>query len=63
MARSLTVNHREEPGTSSLLNAFLVLSFAWLFVGMLVSGAQAETAPSPDQGAAQGADLVEIYPQ
>ncbi len=48
MARSLTIEHTEEPGTSSLLNAFLLLALVWLTLGMLVSGftADAQTAPA-----------------
>ena len=48
MARSLTVQHTEEPGTSSLLNAFLLLALVWLTLGMLVAGftADAQTPPA-----------------
>ena len=35
MARSLTVKHTEAPGTSSLLNAFLLVAFGWLVASML----------------------------
>ena len=47
MARSLTVNHTEEVGTSSLLNVFLLLAFGWMIVGML-AGAFASDAEIPD---------------
>lgn len=33
MARSLTVKHEEKLQTSSLLNAFLFLTFAWMAAG------------------------------
>jgi hypothetical protein len=44
MARSLTVKHEEKTGTSSLLNLFLLLAFAWL-AGMSVMASAAETTP------------------
>jgi len=47
MARSLTVKHTEEPGTSSLLNVFLLLAFGWMIVGML-AGAFASDAEITD---------------
>ena len=45
MARSLTVNHQEQPATSALLNVFLLLAFGWLGLSAL-SAAFAET-PAP----------------
>lgn len=49
MARSLTVKHTEEPRTSRLLNAFLLLAFGWLTLGFLAAGlsADAQSAPAP----------------
>lgn len=44
MARSLTVKHTEAPGTSSLLNAFLLVAFAWLVASMLFAGVSASAA-------------------
>ena len=46
MARSLNVKHEEAPATSSLLNAFLLLAFAWLGLSAL-SAAVAETPETP----------------
>ncbi len=47
MARSLTVKHEEKLGTSSLLNAFLFLTFAWMAAGaFFASMSDAEAAPS-----------------
>ena len=44
MARSLTVKHEEQPATSTLLNAFLLLAFAWLATTAVVSAvAEPET--------------------
>ena len=37
MARSLSVKHEEKPATSSLLNFFLVLAFAWMGLAALAS--------------------------
>ncbi len=42
MARSLTVEHTEEPRTSRLLNAFLLLALGWLTLGFLAAGLSAE---------------------
>ncbi|MBK7756659.1 MAG: hypothetical protein IPO67_02160 [Deltaproteobacteria bacterium] len=44
MARSLTVKHTEAPGTSSLLNAFLLVAFGWLVASMLFAGVSASAA-------------------
>jgi anti-sigma factor RsiW len=52
MARSLTVKHTEEPGTSSLLNAFLLLAFGWMMAGMLIGGLSSDaqaTTPTTSQ--------------
>lgn len=38
MARSLTVKHEEKLGTSSLLNAFLLLTLAWMAAGAVFAG-------------------------
>ena len=51
MARSLTVKHTEAPGTSSLLNAFLLVAFGWLVASMLFAGVSASAAT---QGAPAG---------
>jgi len=48
MARSLTVKHTEEPGTSSLLNVFLLLAFGWMFIGMLASAFASDTSSAPE---------------
>ena len=45
MARSLTVKHEEKLQTSSLLNAFLFLTFAWMAAGaFFASMAEASAA-------------------
>lgn len=44
MARSLTVKHTEAPGTSGLLNAFLLVAFGWLVASMLFAGVSASAA-------------------
>jgi hypothetical protein len=48
MARSLVVKHEEAPGTSPLLNAFLVLALGWMFAGALIANAAPaeEVAPA-----------------
>ncbi|MCB9742204.1 MAG: hypothetical protein H6741_18565 [Alphaproteobacteria bacterium] len=51
MARSLTVKHTETPGTSSLLNGFLVFAFGWLLISMLVAGATASPMDGPEPAA------------
>lgn len=38
MARSLTVKHEENIGTSSLLNSFLVVTLAWMIAGAVFAG-------------------------
>lgn len=45
MARSLVVKHTETPGTSSLLNAFLLVAFGWLVASMFLGGVSASPAP------------------
>ena len=45
MAGSLTVHHDEKPSTSPLLNAFLLLAFAWMGMTALVS-MNADAGPS-----------------
>ncbi len=47
MARSLTVQHEETPATSTLLNAFLLLAFAWLATTAVVSAVSEPAAVSP----------------
>jgi len=44
MARSRTIKHTEKPGTSALLNAFLLIAFGWLVLSMLFAGADADAA-------------------
>jgi hypothetical protein len=47
MARSLTVKHEEKLGTSSLLNAFLLLTLAWMAAGaFFASMSDAAAAPA-----------------
>lgn len=48
MARSLSVKHEEKPATSSLLNFFLVLAFAWMGLAAAASSfaSNADTAPA-----------------
>lgn len=52
MARSLTVKHEEKLGTSSLLNAFLFLAFAWMAGGALLASMNEAAAAGPDLTAA-----------
>jgi len=47
MARSLQTKHTEKLGTSSLLNAFLVLAFACLLLASMVSASTAGGADTP----------------
>ena len=51
MARSLSVKHEEKPATSSLLNFFLVLAFAWMGLAALASS-YAANSDAPDVTAA-----------
>lgn len=37
MARSLNVKHEEKLGTSSLMNAFLVLALGWMVAGAFLA--------------------------
>ena len=46
MARSLVVKHEENLGTSSLLNAFLVLALAWMVGGAVLASMANAAAPS-----------------
>jgi hypothetical protein len=39
MARSLVVKHEETPGTSALLNTFLVLALLWMVGGAMIANA------------------------
>ena len=43
MARSLTVKHEEQPSTSPLLTAFLLLAFGWMLIAAMVSGTSEAT--------------------
>jgi hypothetical protein len=47
MARSLVVKHDEKPGTSPLLNSFLLLALAWMVVGAVLASMAnaADTTP------------------
>ena len=50
MARSLSVKHEEKPATSSLLNFFLILAFAWMGLAAAASsfaGNGDGSAPAP----------------
>lgn len=47
MARSLTVKHEEKLGTSSLLNAFLFLAFAWMVGGAFLASMNEASAAAP----------------
>jgi len=47
MARSLSVKHEEKPATSSLLNFFLVLAFAWMGMAAVASSFAGSTEPAP----------------
>lgn len=62
MARSLTVKHEEKLGTSSLLNSFLLVTFAWMIAGAVFAGSAdasaAADAGTPDEGAAGIAGAV-----
>lgn len=51
MARSLVVKHEEKPGTSALLNAFLLVLLAWMVGGALLA-AMADDTPSAQLGSA-----------
>jgi hypothetical protein len=55
MARSLTVKHEEKLQTSSLLNAFLFLAFAWMIAGAFF--ASTAEASAVDAGGPPAADL------
>lgn len=46
MARSLVVKHEETAGTSSLLNAFLLVAVAWMVGGVLLTW-DADAAVTP----------------
>ena len=54
MARSLTVKHEEKLGTSSLLNAFLFLTFAWMAAGAFFAS-MSDAAAAPSDNAADNA--------
>lgn len=50
MARSLTVKHEEKPGTSSLLNSFLLLALGWMVVGAVLASMANAASPEPVSG-------------
>lgn len=47
MARSLTVKHEEKPGTSSLLNSFLLLALGWMVLGAVLASMANAASPEP----------------
>lgn len=47
MARSLTVKPEDDPRTSPLLTAFLLIAFGWLLAAALISEAPADDAGLP----------------
>jgi hypothetical protein len=47
MARSLTVNHQEKPGTNALFTGFLVFACVWLGLAAFAGFADASAPPSP----------------
>ena len=49
MARSLVVDHQEDPSTNPLLTVFLVIAVAWMLFAAIANGSTmtAETAPVP----------------
>lgn len=47
MARSLVVKHEEKTGTSSLLNAFLLLALAWMVGGALLASSTEDAVAAP----------------
>ncbi len=47
MARSLVVKHEEKVGTSSLLNAFLLIALAWMVGGAVMASTGEGSAPAP----------------
>lgn len=47
MARSLTVNHTEQPATTPLFTAFLLLAFAVLALSALTAFATESSASTP----------------
>lgn len=53
MARSLTVKHEEKLQTSSLLNAFLFLTFAWMAAGAFFASMGEAAASETPAGAAK----------
>ncbi len=48
MARSLTIQHTETPGTSRLFNGFLLLALGWLLAGMLFAGLNVSDADAAE---------------
>lgn len=52
MARSLTVNHQEQPGTNALFTGFIVFACGWLALTAFAGFADAsETPPTPPAAA------------
>jgi hypothetical protein len=49
VARSLTVNHQEQPSTSALLNVFLLLAFGWLALSAASAAFAESPAPPPTE--------------
>lgn len=47
MARSLVVKHEEKVGTSSLLNAFLLIALAWMVGGAVLASTGESSGPAP----------------
>lgn len=47
MARSLVVKHEEKVGTSSLLNAFLLIALAWMVGGAVMASTGESSGPAP----------------
>jgi hypothetical protein len=48
MARSLVVKHEEKPGTSTLLNSFLLIALMWMIGGAILAS-MADAAPANAQ--------------
>ena len=47
MARSLVISHQEEPGTSRLFNAFLLIALGWMIAGIFLAGPTTGPAEAP----------------
>lgn len=55
MARSLTVNHQEKPGTNALFTGFLVFACLWLGLSAFAGFADASETPAPANAPAASA--------